>query len=187
MSLDGLSDIDDVSSRSSGSSSSTSGGKTEELRVPYMVIFTDEDGETRCKHSPQDEDLMLQFTRDSTDDRWELAHTPEYFERYWMDQSSFRRAKHIVKEVTGSDLRQLLSRDPEKGLNAIVESSKVYNTDRDLPDSRNCAVCGDELHVVYDRYDSLNGQWVCDGHTLGEIRKAGVLNDDHRPTNRRWE
>jgi len=192
--LGGL-DADSDSSQSSDSSSSSSGssdttqnsGPDTQLRSPYCVVYRDEDGDWRSTFSPQDEDLMLEFTRESSSDSWSLNMTPSYFERYWMSQSSYRTARHTVKKVTGGDLTQMLRKDPEQAVTAVIESAKVADTDRDIPETRTCPVCQTELHRVYDKSQKVNGYRLCPDHTVAQIKEAGVMDSSGTPSNRMWE
>lgn len=190
MSLDKLTELGDAptGAGTTGSSSSSSSSYPKvQHRVPYLVIYEDDDGTAVARRQPQDKELQLQFIKEDKHSSWELQLVPEYFIRYWMEPSSFRHAKHIVKEVTGADLMQIVNNNPRKAVNAVVESAKVYDTDQSLPETERCPVCRTELHVIFDEYQNMNGRRVCEDHTLGEIKDSGIMDQNGIPRNRLWE
>lgn len=192
MSLDKLRELGDVGTdgASGGSGSGSSGSSSypkEQQRVPFMVIYEDEEGEAQVARQPQREDLQLTFIKEDSSSTYELHSVPEYFIRYWMSPSSYRRAKHIVQEVTDTDLMDIINEDPRKAVNAVIESAKVYDTDRELPETEKCPVCRDDLHVIFDDYQPINGRRVCPEHTLEEIKSSGIMDQTGVPRNRLWE
>lgn len=194
MSLDKLRELGDAPTgdSSSSSESSSSGSNSypkEQQRVPHLVIYEDEDedGEAHAARQPQREDLQLTFIKEDKNSSYELEYVPEYFLRYWMSPSSFRRAEHIVDDVTGKDLMSIINEDPRCAVRAVVESAKVYQTDQELPETERCPVCREELHIIYDDWQKVNGRRACSDHTLGEIKDSGIMDKNGLPRNRLWE
>lgn len=190
MSLDKLREIGDAPTGGSGSTSSGSSSSSypkEQQRVPFLVIYEDRDGTVKAARQPQQDDLQLTYLKEDKHSSWELQHTPDYFLRYWMNRDSFAYARHIVEDVTGANLHEIIREDPEKAVNAVIECSKVYDTDRELPETERCPVCREELHVIFDDWQKVNGRRACPDHTLGELKDSDILDRGGVPRNRLWE
>lgn len=189
MSLDQLDPSDDPDNGSSSSSSSRSSrsSKQEEQRVPYMVIWKDDNENYHAVDRPQDEKLQITYARDSRDDDWEMHSVPSCIERYWMHEDSFRRVAHVVEEVADENLRSIIKDDPEQTLEIIKESNKHYGSSESYSTTEKCPVCRKELHVVYGEFERLNDRRVCPDHTVKEIKDAGLTHQGGVPRNRVWE
>lgn len=190
MSLDGLRDLDDSQSQSdssSGTDTSENHQTKTEKRVPYAIVYTDEQGEYHFAHRPQDDELLLLYEVSGNQSEPELLKVPSNIERYWMNRDSFQYAKHAVKEVLGDDLANLIRDDPEAGLKAVRVSLKRHNTEGTISHTETCPVCDDEIHAIYDDYEQVNGRRVCSDHSLTEIKRSGLMDNLGMPSNRMWE
>lgn len=108
---------------------------------------------------------------------WEHAdHRPAEWVKVWWRQGGFRYTAHIVEDVTGHDLRELISDNPERAVDVINEASNKYNRDDSgWSDYRSCAVCDTELHKTYDEWKEVQNRAVCTHHTIEEVVESGLM------------
>jgi len=183
MRLDELSSPDDTDDSAGNSSSSST---EREFRVPYMAIWY-EDGEYHSAHRPQDEELHVKYTRPDSESDWSKQSVPSVFERYWMNRDSFEHAAHVVEEVAGENLRSIIQEQPKKSLDIITKCQKMYGSSKSYSMTEKCPVCREEVHVIYDDYETLNSRRLCPDHTVSELIEAGVTDRAGSVSNRIWE
>lgn len=181
----GLSDVSENSVKSkqgSGSSSSSSGGGYPKSRVliPAFAFYRvddqgnpDPDGELVAEPSPQNQ--FIEERKEDKNSRWERVGVAEELERYWMDWDSVRLLAHNVEKQLGADFWTLVKQDPEKALRAVKEAAQLKGTSREVPQTRDCAVCGEELHDIYGDYQEVNHKRVCSDHSVEELTEADIL------------
>jgi hypothetical protein len=175
------------SSSSSGSSRSTtkglslpSGTNPDDFPVfsiasPYAVIRETDDGYEFEANTV----TAVEMKKTWYSAPWEYAdHKPGEWKKVWWRQSAFRHTAHVVDDVTGEDLRTLLSEDVSRALDIIHEASNKYDRDgSEWSPYRTCQVCGEDLHVRYDQIEEVNKRPVCSDHTIQEVASSGIMQD----------
>lgn len=179
----------DSSSNSGSSSSSSSTSKRQGLSIPSGTAPDDFPiySEARPQYVVRRTEDGLEFLAGSACPvvemkatwygTWEFAyHSPDW-KKVWWDDTEFSRVKYLVQEEFDCDLVPLLKDNPERAVDVItkaVQQAQSEDKQRGRP-HRDCAVCEEEIDLVYGSYEKANNRVLCDSHTVSEMKDADLL------------
>lgn len=110
---------------------------------------------------------------------WEFEDArPGNWERWWWSDDEFQYHCHIVDEVHGVSLVEQLNEDAERGIELLRSAANQYQSEsrkREAQYERTCAVCGEELHVIYDDCTDVGEKVACDSHTVADLKHADLI------------
>lgn len=178
-------DADDLDSTQSRGGKSVSGSSSSDLykkeeRVPFCVMFRDEQsGHLRTRLQPQD--MTLTAIKESKKHSWTLERPPENWVRHYMSRSSVELLHHRAEKHLNADLIGILKDDPEKGLEIINQVARITTESGRGDQTMSCAVCDNQIGWGGD-YEMINRNPVCADHTIAEVKGAGLMTE-----NRIWD
>lgn len=103
---------------------------------------------------------------------------PGEWERWWWSDEEFKYHCHTVADVHDANLVEELKDDPERGLHLLRSAANQYQSEsrkKEAQYERDCAVCGETLHTIWDQCTEVGDRIACDNHTVGDLKAADLI------------
>lgn len=144
-------------------------------KMPYLVLRETEDGWDYLQH-PETPVIQVRFDWYGDYNFENVGHFRKHegWRRWWWSEESFQTYSRKVEKELNEDLRLMLKERPHKVVGALEMAANTVLMERRIP-TESCPVCGTDIHVLHDEYETINRRRVCSDHTVRDLANADLL------------